>query len=107
MYVFVLIISFDSSVKDIIIRGGENIDALSVENALYDDERVGQAVVVGVPDVRLGELPAAAVCAAFAVPVMIMFADKPLEANAGGKIPKSDPRSLVRDEWLRHNATSR
>ncbi len=32
-----------------------------MENALYDDERVGQAVVIGVPDVRLGELPAAVV----------------------------------------------
>jgi len=114
-------------VKDIIIRGGENIDARSVENALYDDERVAQAVVVGVPDARLGELPAAVVylkpgttateheliiltkekCAAFSIPVMIMFVDKPLELNATGKIPKSGARALARDEWRRREAMSR
>ncbi|KAF8322099.1 acetyl-CoA synthetase-like protein [Clavulina sp. PMI_390] len=45
-------------VKDLIIRGGENIDAVSVENAFYDDERVLSCAAVGVPDARLGELPA-------------------------------------------------
>lgn len=48
-------------VKDIIIRGGENIDSVSVENALYSDPRVAEAAAVGVPDNRLGELVAAVV----------------------------------------------
>lgn len=67
-------------VKDIIIRGGENIvslfvghakalrirsycfqDSVSIENALYSDERVLEIAAVGVPDKRLGELPVAIV----------------------------------------------
>jgi len=48
-------------IKDIIIRGGENIDSVSVENALYTDPRVLEAAAVGVPDDRLGELVTAVV----------------------------------------------
>ncbi|KAG6867798.1 hypothetical protein C0993_010968 [Termitomyces sp. T159_Od127] len=47
--------------KDIIIRGGENIDSVAVENALYHDPRISEAAAVGVPDGRLGELVAAVV----------------------------------------------
>ncbi|KAG5350344.1 hypothetical protein C0989_011408 [Termitomyces sp. Mn162] len=47
--------------KDIIIRGGENIDSVAVENALYRDPRISEAAAVGVPDNRLGELVAAVV----------------------------------------------
>ncbi|KAJ7924833.1 hypothetical protein B0H13DRAFT_1976258 [Mycena leptocephala] len=47
--------------KDVIIRGGENIDSVSVENALYSDSRVVEAAAVAVPDQRLGELVAAVV----------------------------------------------
>lgn len=65
--------------KDLIIRGGENIvsldesyrpqplcprlipafcqDAVSIENALYEDGRVLSCATVAVPDARLGELP--------------------------------------------------
>jgi cyclohexanecarboxylate-CoA ligase len=42
-------------VKDIIIRGGENIPVLYVENVIYEDERVLEACVVGMPDARFGE----------------------------------------------------
>ncbi|MBV7484860.1 AMP-binding protein [Bordetella sp. BOR01] len=42
-------------VKDIIIRGGENIPVHYIENVLYEDPRILEAVVVGVPDPRLGE----------------------------------------------------
>ncbi|KAJ8080080.1 hypothetical protein PM082_016908 [Marasmius tenuissimus] len=47
--------------KDIIIRGGENIDSVSVENALYEESGVLEAAAVGVPDQRLGELVTAVV----------------------------------------------
>lgn len=50
-----------SAVKDIIIRGGENIHSTEVENALYADARVHDAAAVSVPDPRLGELVAAVV----------------------------------------------
>ena len=41
--------------KDIIIRGGENIPVSYVENILFEDPRVLEAAVVGMPDPRLGE----------------------------------------------------
>lgn len=41
-----------------IVRGGENISTVSVENALYRDERIKDAAVVPVPDAHLGELVA-------------------------------------------------
>ncbi|MGO4759292.1 AMP-binding protein, partial [Streptomyces sp. 2MCAF27] len=44
---------------DVIIRGGENISALEVEEALLGLPGVAEAAVVGVPDVRLGERAAA------------------------------------------------
>jgi acyl-CoA synthetase (AMP-forming)/AMP-acid ligase II len=47
--------------KDIIIRGGENISSEEVENAIYLDDRVGEAAAVPVPDDLLGELVAVAV----------------------------------------------
>jgi acyl-CoA synthetase len=44
---------------DIIIRGGENISALEVEEVLLGMPAVAEAVVVSVPDDRLGERAAA------------------------------------------------
>ncbi len=41
--------------KDIIIRGGENIPVKYVEDILYEDARVRDAAIVGMPDARLGE----------------------------------------------------
>lgn len=45
--------------SDIIIRGGENISALEVEEALLAMRGVAEAVVVAAPDERLGEHAAA------------------------------------------------
>jgi cyclohexanecarboxylate-CoA ligase len=42
-------------IKDIIIRGGENISAAEVEGTLESHPAVHQAVAVGYPDERLGE----------------------------------------------------
>jgi acyl-CoA synthetase len=44
---------------DVIIRGGENISALEVEEVLLAMPQVIEAVVVAAPDVRLGERAAA------------------------------------------------
>jgi fatty-acyl-CoA synthase len=41
--------------KDMIIRGGENISPREVENLLYTFPGVSEAHVVGVPSPRLGE----------------------------------------------------
>ena len=45
--------------SDVIIRGGENISALEVEEVLLTMPGVVEAVVVAVPDARLGERAAA------------------------------------------------
>ena len=42
-------------IKDMIIRGGENIYATDVESILYMHPKVKECQVVGYPDVRLGE----------------------------------------------------
>jgi acyl-CoA synthetase (AMP-forming)/AMP-acid ligase II len=44
---------------DVIIRGGENISALEVEEVLLQMPAVAEAVVVSAPDARLGERAAA------------------------------------------------
>ncbi|KAF9012333.1 hypothetical protein BDQ17DRAFT_1343710 [Cyathus striatus] len=107
--------------KDIIIRGGENIDSVSVENALYADPRVLEAAAVGVPDERLGELVAAVVSVKppfqgrvteamliaqarnrlprFAVPVMIVISNHPFEHTPSGKIIKGELRKVARRQW--------
>ncbi|KAF5316893.1 hypothetical protein D9611_003957 [Ephemerocybe angulata] len=116
-------------IKDIIIRGGENIDSVSVENALYADPRVHEAAAVGVPDERLGELVAAVVSVKpayrasvtegtliasvrarlprFAVPVMIVVHNQPFEHTPSGKIIKNDLRTLARRHWEARKRDSR
>lgn len=108
-------------IKDIIIRGGENIASVAVENALYTDTRVMEAAAVGVPDPRLGELVAAVVSIKppfrgtvnenslidvarrhlprFAVPVMIIVSDEPFELTPSGKIMKEPLRKIARRYW--------
>ncbi len=100
--------------KDIVIRGGENIYSIEVEDVLYAHPAVTDAALVGVPDRVLGEVPAAVVhlcpgCAAsegelqdfvrarlagFKVPVAIRFSDTVLPRNANGKILKDELRAM-------------
>lgn len=47
--------------KDMIIRGGENISPREIEDVLFDRPEVAEVVVLGVPDPRWGELVAAVV----------------------------------------------
>jgi len=44
--------------KDIIIRGGENISCIEVEDAIYAHEDIAECSVFGLPDARFGEVPA-------------------------------------------------
>lgn len=111
--------------KDIIIRGGENIDSVSVENALYAaDSGVAEAVVVGVPDDRLGELVAALVTLRpsaqisdqellrrisntlpkFAVPVMLLIQKTPFIRTPSGKIVKTNLKKIATQEWARRSS---
>ncbi|MEY2953206.1 MAG: hypothetical protein RLZZ401_1293 [Pseudomonadota bacterium] len=45
--------------KDLIIRGGHNLDPLPIEDLLYQHPEVALAAVVGQPDAYAGELPLA------------------------------------------------
>jgi len=45
--------------KDIIIRGGENISCIEVEDAIYAHDDIAECSVFGLPDERFGEIPAA------------------------------------------------
>ncbi|MDE2357215.1 MAG: acyl--CoA ligase [Alphaproteobacteria bacterium] len=100
--------------KDMLIRGGENIYCIEVENVLYDHPSVMDAALVGIPHKTLGEEPGAVVTlrpgthateqelrdfvaqrlAAFKVPVKIIFWPETLPRNANGKIVKSELRKL-------------
>ena len=94
--------------KDIIIRGGENIGCAEVEAVIHDHPSVFEASVFGVPDEKLGEVPAAVITrkrgqtldvrelqkhvaehlAAFKVPVHVSIRDDQLPRVASGKIYK-------------------
>lgn len=100
--------------KDMLIRGGENIYCVEVENALYDHPAVMDAAVIGIPHRTLGEEPAAVVhlkpgmkateeelrhfvsqkIAAFKVPVKIAFLPETLPRNPNGKIMKKDLKAV-------------
>ena len=47
--------------KDIIIRGGENIPIVEVENLLYTHPKIAGVAIVAMPDARLGERACAVV----------------------------------------------
>jgi long-chain acyl-CoA synthetase len=106
--------------KDMLIRGGENIYCIEVENALYDHPAVMDAAVVGIPHRTLGEEPGAVVTlkpganatedelrahvaerlAAFKVPVAIKFWREVLPRNANGKIMKNELKKLFEPEGV-------
>ena len=54
-------VNISGRTKDVIIRGGENIPVVYVENALYEDPRIEAVAVVGTPDPRLQERACACV----------------------------------------------
>ncbi|WP_439817751.1 class I adenylate-forming enzyme family protein [Zavarzinia sp. CC-PAN008] len=103
--------------KDMLIRGGENIYCVEVENVLFDHPAVMDAAVIGIPHLTLGEEVGAVVTlapgqrldeaalkawmgerlAAFKVPVKVWFRDEPLPRNANGKILKRDLKKDLLD----------
>ncbi|HEY8571074.1 class I adenylate-forming enzyme family protein [Phenylobacterium sp.] len=106
--------------KDMLIRGGENIYCVEVENVLYDHPAVMDAAIVGKPHRTLGEEPAAVVTlkpgasatedelrahvaerlAAFKVPVEVKFWHETLPRNPNGKILKNELKKLFEGETV-------
>jgi long-chain acyl-CoA synthetase len=104
--------------KDMLIRGGENIYCVEVEDALYEHPDVMDAAIVAVPHKTLGEEPGAVVhlkpggtageaelrawvrerLASFKVPVKIEFWPEPLPRNANGKILKTELKKVFAPE---------
>ncbi|MDP3738186.1 MAG: AMP-dependent synthetase, partial [Hyphomonadaceae bacterium] len=98
-------------IKDLVIRGGENIGCGGVEYALMEHPDVAEACVYGVPDERLGEEVAATVyttrsvndaelkafleprLAKFQIPRYIHIVSDPLPRGATGKIMKRELRT--------------
>lgn len=74
--------------KDLIIRGGHNIDPQVIEEALYKHPAVTGAAAVGKPDARVGELPVAYVqlSAAASSEDLLKFAAEHIRERAA--IPK-------------------
>jgi long-chain acyl-CoA synthetase len=105
----------EDRLKDMVLRGGENIYPAEVEAAIYEHPAVYEAAVFGVPDPRLGEQVAAAVVlkpgasltveelqkhvaerlAAFKVPTLITFSTQQLPRGATGKILKRELRTAL------------
>ncbi len=94
-------------IKDIIIRGGENISAVEVEHCVCEHPDVKEAAVFMLPDADYGESVAMVVyslenlseedllafmgerLAAYKLPQRIWFADQPLQRSATGKLQKA------------------
>ncbi len=99
--------------KDMIIRGGENIYCIEVENVLHTHPKIAEAAVVGVPDKIFGEKVKAflvvregavvtaeqikefcsAKLAGYKVPEFVEFM-KELPRNPSGKVEKKKLRQL-------------
>ncbi|WP_109796992.1 MULTISPECIES: class I adenylate-forming enzyme family protein [Novosphingobium] len=106
--------------KDIIIRGGENISCIEVESAIYAHPAIAEASVFGLPDEKLGEVPAAVYLvkegqsvtpdeltaflkehiAPFKVPVRFWQVDEALPRLGTEKVDKRTLRDRYTREWL-------
>jgi long-chain acyl-CoA synthetase len=95
--------------KDMIIRGGENIYCVEIENRLVDHPAIADAAIIGVPHPELGEEVKAVVqlepgeslteddvrawvraeLADFKVPAYVELRTDPLPRNASGKLLKN------------------
>ncbi|WP_306323021.1 MULTISPECIES: class I adenylate-forming enzyme family protein [unclassified Streptomyces] len=109
-------VSVVDRIKDLVIRGGENVHCVEVEAVLHDHPDVLEAAVVGVPHEVLGEEVAAFLrvragsavtpdevrafaaksLAGFKVPAHVVLQEAELPRNATGKILKRTLRDSLR-----------
>ncbi len=101
--------------KDMVLRGGENVYCAEVENVIFSHEAVAECVVIAVPDERLGEEVGAAIylkegaivdatalrehckelLSVYKVPRYIWFVPQPLPRNANGKFVKREVQAAL------------
>lgn len=103
-------------IKDMVLRGGENVYCVEVETVLFEHEAIRDCAVIGLPHDKLGEEVAAVLVAAdgfgadhdsaileflktrlasFKVPSKVFWHHEELPRNATGKVLKKD----LRDEY--------
>ena len=105
-------------IKDMVLRGGENIYCAEVESVVFEHAAVAECTVFGVPDDRLGEEVGIAIhvnaqcevnadelrehCASklakFKIPRYFWFMDQALPRNASGKFLKRELREALDPE---------
>ena len=105
----------EDRLKDMILRGGENVYCAEVESAIYEHPAIHEAAVFGIPDERLGEEVAVAIhlvegvtltadelrtflarkIAAFMIPSRILIVADPLPRNPAGKFLKREMRQSL------------
>jgi acyl-CoA synthetase (AMP-forming)/AMP-acid ligase II len=94
-------------IKDLIIRGGENIHPLEIENVLLQHDLVSDVSVVGLPDERHGECVAAFVIPRKEVRVGGDDAggrDKSVDIAAAGGETQAQSQTLTKEDirqWVR------
>lgn len=99
-------VSITGRMKDVIIRKGENISALEVENVLYTHPQVLDVAVVGVPDRARGELVCAVVeCRLGTTP--ITFDEMVAHCVASNLMRQKIPERIEIVEALPRNATGK
>ena len=102
-------------IKDMVLRGGENVYCVEVESALFEHDAVKDCAVIGLPHEKLGEEVAAVIVpadghgahseedvlahlksrlAGFKVPSKVFWQTAELPRNATGKVLKKDLRDL-------------
>ena len=104
-------------IKDMVLRGGENVYCSEVEAAIFEHKDIHEVAVFGLPHERLGEEVVAALLptpgktidideltaflaeriAPFKIPSQWFVRDEPLPRGATGKILKREIRDLVLD----------
>jgi long-chain acyl-CoA synthetase len=102
-------------VKDMVLRGGENIFCSEVETVLFHMSEVAECAVIGIPDDRLGEEVGVAIfpkagsnltaegirafcaehMAKHKIPRYIWLLDKSLPRNANGKFVKREMKDML------------
>ncbi|MBJ7306416.1 MAG: acyl--CoA ligase [Acidimicrobiia bacterium] len=102
-------------IKDMVLRGGENVYCSEVEAAIFEHKNIHEVAVFGLPHERLGEEVVAALLptpgktidideltaflaeriAPFKIPSQWFVRDEPLPRGATGKILKREIRDLV------------
>ena len=101
-------------VKDMVIRGGENISCIEVETSIYKHPSIKEAAVFGIPEERLGENLCVSIClkpgsnlredelkefledklASFKIPSLVTISHEELPRVASGKFSKNELRDI-------------